>query len=162
MNRFIYEFVYFVPICIFIYKLNRGGGGLPRKDNPLLLRATTMHRKALSCLFHSKSRIRTIPLISDVKRERGNPPPFRPNFIHGKAYHPKYIHCYNLPKEERSPSLLPSGNRDDRLRNTFTYSNLRRIFAPRNLPLYIFNFTLLKRWSPAFEGRQNHQILFLF
>ena len=69
MNIFVYEYAYFVPFGTFTDKQNRGGGGLLRKDYPLLLRGKTRNVELIT------------PLINDVKRERGNPPPFRPNYI---------------------------------------------------------------------------------
>ena len=44
-------------------------------------------------------------LFNDVNRERGNPPPFRPNCISLKTQHPNFTQCYDLPNEEWSPSL---------------------------------------------------------
>ena len=47
-----------------------------------------------------------IALINKAKNERGNPPPFRPNYINTKTYHPKYRQHCDLSIEEWSPSLL--------------------------------------------------------
>ncbi len=129
MNIFIYRYVYFVPIVHFISKKNRDGGGLPHKDYPLFMRVI---------IYKSTKRIDN-PLINEVKRERGNPPPFRPYIVNTKTYHTKFSHRSDYIKKNGPPPYLLK--QTGMIGFVFLYFILlRHILVPRNFEFCILNF----------------------